>query len=55
MKCPSCKSKTVVVDSRDKGKIIRRRRKCKKCELKFTTKEKIFLEIDEIKNIKHVR
>ncbi len=44
MRCPFCQEKdTAVKDSRetDKGKIIRRRRHCKKCGGRFTTFETI--------------
>ena len=42
MKCPFCGSNSdKVIDSREvtNGQIIRRRRKCAKCDRKFTTKE----------------
>jgi len=44
MKCPKCNSlETKVIDSRltDKDKAIRRRRECEKCNLRFTTFERI--------------
>lgn len=43
MQCPKCKnSETKVIDSRvaEQGKVIRRRRKCEKCERRFTTFER---------------
>lgn len=43
MKCPKCLSEdTSVVDSRDTddGNAIRRRRKCEKCDYRFTTFER---------------
>jgi Zn ribbon nucleic-acid-binding protein len=40
LKCPKCGvNDTVVVDSRDHGDYIRRRRKCRKCGHKQTTYE----------------
>lgn len=40
MRCPKCKKKTDVVDSRPAaGNQVRRRRKCPKCSHKFTTYE----------------
>jgi len=51
MLCPSCsKSETQVIDSRDDGKIIRRRRACGKCNYRFTTYERI--EIPKLSVIK---
>ncbi len=42
MKCPYCRSTALsVVDSRDAGDAIRRRRKCGSCGKRFTTYEKI--------------
>jgi transcriptional repressor NrdR len=42
MLCPNClKSETRVLDSRDDGKAIRRRRECLKCKNRFTTYERI--------------
>ena len=42
LKCPKCKKgNTVVIDSRDNGEQIRRRRKCLKCSYRHTTYEKI--------------
>lgn len=42
MICPKCKqSETKVIDSRDIGSCIRRRRKCIDCDFRFTTYEKI--------------
>ena len=40
MHCPHCTSKTSkVIDSRDSGSGIRRRRECLKCKVRFTTYE----------------
>lgn len=42
MKCPYCnKPESQVVDSRDTGEEIRRRRECAKCGKRFTTYERI--------------
>ena len=42
MKCPYCSSTSLVVtDKRNSPSGIRRRRKCKRCEKRFTTYEKI--------------
>ncbi len=42
MRCPSCAdTQTRVVDSRDTGDAIRRRRECQKCGHRFTTHERI--------------
>ena len=42
MLCPNClKCETQVIDSRDDGKLIRRRRECLKCKARFTTYERI--------------
>ena len=42
MRCPSCAdTQTKVVDSRDTGDAIRRRRECLKCGHRFTTHERI--------------
>lgn len=51
MLCPSCKkSDTKVLDSRDQGERVKRRRFCLKCSYRFTTFEKI-----EVPNIKVVK
>jgi transcriptional repressor NrdR len=40
MKCPECKGKTEVFDSRWKeGNVVRRRRQCRSCSHRFTTNE----------------
>lgn len=45
MRCPSCKetNRDKVIDSRltDGGKAIRRRRECKSCGRRYTTKERV--------------
>ena len=42
LKCPKCGIiDTIVVDSRDYGEYIRRRRKCRKCGHKQTTYERV--------------
>lgn len=47
MICPDCPEKydTRVVDSRDDGGTIRRRRECMKCGYRFTTKERVEVSI----------
>jgi hypothetical protein len=40
MQCPQCKSKTVIIlDSRHTSKGVRRRRKCEKCNHRWSTQE----------------
>jgi len=44
MRCPYCDYQdTRVIDSReaDEGRVVRRRRECEKCRMRFSTKEKI--------------
>ena len=51
MKCPNCSNNdTKVIDSRllQEGSNIRRRRKCEKCEFRFTTYEKIEANIPAV-------
>lgn len=51
MLCPICqKLDTQVIDTRDNGRIIKRRRKCPACNFRFTTTEQ--LKIPEITVIK---
>ncbi len=48
MLCPSCKDgENSVIDSRltEGGKAIRRRRECRKCRRRFTTKERVEQEL----------
>ena len=48
MLCPSCKEgDNHVIDSRltESGKAIRRRRECRKCQRRFTTKERVEEEL----------
>jgi len=42
MNCPDCNSRTSITDSRktEDGETVRRRRKCRECELRFTTYER---------------
>lgn len=50
MKCPFCGKKTKVIDKRDSGdSVTRRRRECKKCKRRFTTYERPDIEITIIK------
>jgi transcriptional repressor NrdR len=42
MICPRCSSeRTRVVDSRDTGRAVRRRRECESCEFRYTTFERV--------------
>jgi transcriptional repressor NrdR len=48
MKCPFCKAEdTAVIDSRmsEDGDSVRRRRRCEKCEKRFTTYERVELSM----------
>jgi transcriptional repressor NrdR len=48
MKCPYCKAEdTAVIDSRlsEDGDTVRRRRECEKCEKRFTTYERVELNM----------
>lgn len=50
MKCPFCKSpSTEVIDTRecDRGTSVKRRRRCKKCERRFTTVESTQLMVSK--------
>ncbi len=50
MKCPFCQhEETRVVDKRDIKNITRRRRECLKCKKRFTTYERIEVELKVIK------
>lgn len=51
MLCPFCQSKdTQVIDSRasEEGLVIRRRRRCQRCEKRFTTFERVHLTLPSI-------
>ncbi len=51
MYCPQCNAEeTKVIDSRNllEENTIRRRRKCDRCEFRFTTYEKLFLQMPQI-------
>jgi len=51
MICPYCKhEETKVTDKRDCDSITRRRRECLKCEKRFTTYERVELDLNVIKN-----
>ncbi len=39
MRCPVCGGKTKVVDVRERGKELKRRRECLDCLVRFNTKE----------------
>jgi len=50
MQCPyCCASETKVTDKRDSGSIARRRRECLKCGKRFTTYERVELDLNVIK------
>ncbi|MEM4605807.1 MAG: transcriptional regulator NrdR [Candidatus Pacearchaeota archaeon] len=50
MRCPFCQFKeTKVVDKRDVDSVTRRRRECLKCQRRFTTYERVILDLKVIK------
>ncbi len=50
MQCPYCNAEeTKVTDKRDSGSISRRRRECLKCSKRFTTYERVELDLNVIK------
>ncbi len=50
MRCPYCTAEeTKVTDKRDAGSTARRRRECLKCEKRFTTYERVELDLNVIK------
>ena len=50
MRCPYCTAEeTKVTDKRDSGSVARRRRECLKCEKRFTTYERVELDLNVIK------
>ena len=50
MVCPYCNNQeTKVTDKRDSQEIIRRRRECLKCKKRFTTYERVELDLNVIK------
>ena len=50
MLCPYCTSpETKVTDKRDAGSVTRRRRECLKCGKRFTTYERVELDLNVIK------
>ena len=50
MQCPYCTaSETKVTDKRDTGSVARRRRECLKCSKRFTTYERVELDLNVIK------
>jgi len=50
MLCPYCtNSETKVTDKRDSGSVARRRRECLKCGKRFTTYERVELDLNVIK------
>lgn len=48
MKCPKCKSKSKVYDSRANGETIRRRRRCLKCKHRYATIEILEVKADKL-------
>ena len=50
MQCPYCNAnETKVTDKRDSGSVARRRRECLKCKKRFTTYERVELDLNVIK------
>jgi len=50
MRCPYCNGEeTKVTDKRDAGPVTRRRRECLKCEKRFTTYERVELDLSVTK------
>lgn len=50
MRCPYCNNEeTKVIDKRDSEGITRRRRECLKCEKRFTTYERVELDLNVLK------
>jgi len=50
MQCPYCQyEETKVIDKRDTEGVTRRRRECLKCEKRFTTYEKVELDLNVLK------
>ena len=50
MLCPYCTAaETKVTDKRDSGSVARRRRECLKCGKRFTTYERVELDLNVIK------
>ena len=50
MQCPYCNAEeTKVTDKRDNGSVSRRRRECLKCSKRFTTYERVELDLSVIK------
>jgi transcriptional repressor NrdR len=50
MRCPYCQNdETKVTDKRDTESVTRRRRECLKCEKRFTTYERVELDLSVIK------
>lgn len=50
MRCPYCNAEeTKVTDKRDSGSVSRRRRECLRCSKRFTTYERVELDLNVIK------
>lgn len=50
MRCPYCNHpETKVTDKRDSGSLSRRRRECIKCQKRFTTYERVEMDLNVIK------
>jgi transcriptional regulator NrdR family protein len=55
MKCPKCRGKTCVKDSRSFGKLVKRNRACLKCGTRFVTYEEISHIIGEGEEEEEIR
>lgn len=54
MVCPKCESGAVVVDVRTTEWCVRRRYKCKKCSMRFTTREvMVIVDTPEWQQVRH--
>jgi len=51
MQCPKCEKETDVLDSRRMDGTVRRRRKCKSCQHRFSTEERLFEALKKRKTI----
>ena len=52
MTCPTCSSPTHVIDSREddgRGRVRRRRYKCRECRVRFTTYEIFAVEYERVR------
>ena len=54
MQCPNCNSSDVyVIDSRQSGKAVRRRKECARCKKRFSTIEMLADEHEELMKIRN--